>query len=322
MLLARHASAMFWLARYVERAENLARILDINATFARDQRGGQDWLPVLQLNTDEERFTMEHPALTTEAVLRFYITDRNNPTSIASAVAMARGNARVLRPLISNEMWAHLNVIGRWVRGLDDNALAPSGLTRLLTDIRTACQTHAGITEGTLHRDEGSYFYRLGRYIERADQTTRLLDIKYHKLLPSIGDVGSPIDITQWDALLRSAAAHYAYLRAQPAGVTPAGVAGFLLLHPRFPRSVAFSINEADRLLAVLRDRYALDHGVTAAAALGGLRSDLATLSIEEIIARGLHEFLDQLQRRLISVTDDLGEAFFGRAPTIAQVLG
>jgi uncharacterized alpha-E superfamily protein len=322
MLLARHASAMFWLARYVERAENLARILDINATFARDQRGGQDWLPVLQLNADAERFVADHPDLTAEAVLRFYITERDNPTSIASAIAMARENARVLRPLISNEMWAQLNVFGKWMRDLDNSAWVSGRLTRLLTEIRTACQTHAGITEGTLHRDEGSYFYRIGRFIERADQTTRLLDIKYHKLLPSVADVGAPIDIAQWDALLRSAAAHYSYLRAQPAGVTPSGVAGFLLLHPRFPRSVAFAINEADRLLAVLRTRYALDRGATAATHLAELRDDLTTLDIQQIIVRGLHEFLDQVQSQLIAVTDDLGEAFFNRAPAAMQLQG
>jgi uncharacterized alpha-E superfamily protein len=235
---------------------------------------------------------------------------------------MARGNARVLRPLISNEMWAQLNVFGKWVRGLDDSAYAPGRLTRLLTEIRTACQTHAGITEGTLHRDEGSYFYRIGRLIERADQTTRLLDIKYHKLLPSVADVGAPIDIAQWDALLRSAAAHDSYLRAQPVSLTPSGVAGFLLLHPRFPRSVAFAINEADRLLAVLRTRYALERGAIAATHLAELRDDLATLDIQQIIARGLHEFLDQVQSQLIAVIGDLGEAFFNQAPPAMQLQG
>ena len=264
-LLIRHAEALFWLARYVERAENLARILDVNATFARDRRGDQHWLPVLQLNADEARFAETHPAPTPDAVLHFYVTAQDNPSSIASAVAMARENARTLRSVISTEMWAQLNVFHKWLRELDAPSLAPGHLTRLFARIREACQTHTGITDGTLHRDQGSYFYRLGRCIERADQTTRLIDIKYHALLPSVAAVGSPVDAVQWDGLLRSAAAHHAYLRVVQGGVTPSGVAGFLLLEPYFPRSVAFCVREADRLLATLRDRHHLAAGSAAA---------------------------------------------------------
>jgi uncharacterized alpha-E superfamily protein len=319
ILLARYAEAIFWLARYIERAENLARILDVNATFARDNRGGHNWLPVLQLNTDQERFSATHPMLTAEAVLRFYVTDRENRTSIVSAITMAHENARVLRPVISSEMWAQLNVFHKWLSGLDDAALAPAGLTRLFGRIKEACQTHTGITDGTLHRDQGSYFYRLGRLIERADQTTRLLDIKYHLLLPSVSDVGSLTDVVQWDVLLRSAAAHHAYLRVVPGGVTPTGVAGFLLLHPRFPRSVAFCIGEAVRLLSVLQSRHALPGGAGAMEELGGLHSALGTLTIEEILGQGLHEFLDGVQRRLIAATTNLSSAFFGRRSSGTQ---
>jgi uncharacterized alpha-E superfamily protein len=321
ILLARNAETIFWLARYIERAENLARILDVNASFARDRQGTQDWLPVLQLNADEARFAAAHGAPTVDSVLRFYLTDRANPTSIVSAIGAARENARALRPLISTEMWAHLNVFHRWLRELEPTALSPGNLTRLLNRIKEACQAHTGITDGTLHRDQASYFYRLGRFIERADQTTRLIDIKYHALLPSPADVGSRIDIGQWDVVLRSAAAHHAYLRVVPGGVTPAGVAGFLLLHPHFPRAVAFCVGEADRLLGVLRDRHALPGSAVAAEGLRTLRTSLAALPIEEVIARGLHEFLDQVQRRLIAATNDISKAFFETA-TQSQVQG
>jgi uncharacterized alpha-E superfamily protein len=322
LLLARSAGDVFWLARYVERAENLARILDVNATFARDRRGGRDWLPVLRLNADLERFAARHGAPTAEAVVRFYVTDRENPSSIASAVAAARENARALRPLISTEMWAQLNVFHKWLRELDDAALAPGGLVRLLGRVKEACQTHTGITEGTLHRDQASYFYRLGRHVERADQTTRLIDIKYHALLPSPPDVGSPVDVVQWDVVLRSAAAHHAYLRAVPGGVTPAGVAGFLLLNPRFPRAVAFCVAEADRLIGVLRSRHGLAGGAAAAAGLARLHADLGAATIEAVIAGGLHEFLDRVQRELIAATDDLAAAFFGGEPAAGQAQG
>lgn len=315
LLLARSADCMFWLARYVERAENLARILDVNATFARDRRGALDWLAVLRLNSDEARFAATHAAPTAEEVLRFYVTDRTNPTSIISAIAAARDNARTLRPLISSEMWAQLNVFRNWLGELDALALAPGNLPRLLNRIKEACQTHTGITDGTLHRDQGSVFYRLGRVVERADQTTRLIDIKYHALLPHESEVGSPFDVGQWDVVLRSAAAHHAYLRVESGAVTPAGVAGFLLLHPRFPRSVAFCTAEASRLLGILRGRHALPGGAVAAEGFDALSASLQTITIEQVIAGGLHEFLDGMQRRLIAATDDLSVAFFGYAP-------
>lgn len=313
--LARAAERFFWLARYVERAENLARVLDVNATFARDQRGALDWLAVLRLYTDAERFAQSHGEPTAEAVLRFYVTDRENPTSIASAVAAARENARLLRPLISPELWAQLNGLHRWAGAIDDAELAPGNLPRLLGRVREACQTHAGIAEGTLHRDQGSSFYRIGRCIERADQTTRLIDIKYHALLPKPDAVGSPVDIGQWSVVLLSAAAHNAYLRVVAGGVSPAGVAGFLLLHPRFPRAVAFCVGEACRLVGLLGSRDELPGAEAVRAELASLSSLLAGTTIEQVIIGGLHEFLDGVQRQLIAATDDLTAAFFGRRP-------
>jgi uncharacterized alpha-E superfamily protein len=317
-LLARDAENLFWLARYVERAENLARILDVNATFSRDIRGGRDWLPVLQLNADERRFRERHGDPTADAVLRFYVLDRDNPTSIVSAIASARANAKALRPQTSREMWAQLNVLHNWVAGLDDQALVASELTRLLGRIREACQTHTGVTEGTFYRDQGWHFYWLGRYIERADQTTRLLDIKYHLLLPRGQDVGSALDLGQWNALLRSAAGYHAFRRIESGAITPAKVAGFLLLDGHFPRSVALCVGEGEHLLSELRSRWLLG-GADALAAIRSLRERLGGLTIDAILAGGLHEFLDDLQQRFIALTTDLSAAFFGHGPAQSQ---
>jgi len=188
-LLARFAENCFWMARYMERAENLARILDVNETFAQDSSGGQDWLPIVQINADDERFLAKHDEATAQAVLEFYILDRDNPNSIIAAVAAARENARSLRHVISTEMWAHLNVFYGVLDPLTPADLDLTELSRLLNRIKENCQTHTGITEGTFYRDEGWYFYEIGKQIERADQTTRILDIKYHRLLPSPSDV-------------------------------------------------------------------------------------------------------------------------------------
>ena len=199
------------------------------------------------------------------SVVNFYVIDGDNPNSIVSAIRCARENARTLRPLISTEMWVQLNVFYNWLVALTAADLVPCNLAALFAMIKEACQTHTGITEGTFFRDQGLYFYQIGRYIERADQTTRLVDIKYHLLLPNISDVGSPVDVGQWHALLRSAAGYHAYRRLHAASTTPARVAGFLLLNTAFPRSVHHCVREVGRLLAEVKSHYGLRHGNDAA---------------------------------------------------------
>jgi len=312
VLLARYADCIFWLARYVERAENLARILDVNETFSRDSTGGQNWRSIVQLNSDEERFFAGHDTASVNSVVNFYVIDGDNPNSIVSAIRCARENARTLRPLISTEMWVQLNVFFNWLVALTAADLVPGNLAALFATIKEACQTHTGITEGTFFRDQGWYFYQIGRYLERADQTTRLVDIKYHLLLPSISDVGSPVDVGQWHALLRSAAGYHAYRRLHAASTTPSRVAGFLLLNTAFPRSVHHCVREVGRLLAEVKSHYGLRHGNDAAEELDRLRVLLGTLDVSTILRRGLHEFLDSIQCQLIAVTRELAIAFFG----------
>ncbi|MDE2581991.1 MAG: alpha-E domain-containing protein [Rhodospirillales bacterium] len=310
-LLARSAEALFWLARYVERTENLARILDVNDTFSRDRAGGQNWLSIVQLHADEEAFFARHTMASAQTVLGFYVTDATNPTSVASAVRAARENARILRPLISTEMWVQLNMFHARIAALGPQDLRPGQLSPLFAWIKEACQLHTGITEGTFQRDQGWYFYQLGRYLERADQTTRLLDIKYHVLLPDPRELGSPVDVSQWNALLRSAAGYHAYRRLHATGITPAQVAGFLLLNRRFPRSVYLCVREAELLLAELKARYGLRRGNAAAERLDGLRALLSGIGIEAILLQGLHEFLDMVQQRLNLLGEDLMAGFF-----------
>ncbi len=319
VLLARYADCIFWLARYVERAENLARILDVNETFSRDSRGGQNWRSIIQLNSDEKRFFAGGRKVSAQSVVEFYVVDADNPTSIVNAIHSARENARTLRPLISTEMWVQLNIFYNHLASIGVADLAPGRLAALFTTIKEACQTHTGITEGTFFRDQGWYFYQLGRYIERADQTTRLLDIKYHLLLPDIADDGSPTDVSQWNALLRSAAGYHAYRRLHAASTTPARVAGFLLLNQAFPRSVHHCVREVGRLLGDVKSRYSLRGGNDAAEELDRLRAVLGTLTITAILSEGLHEFLDLIQQQLIAVSRDLSIAFFGYVPETAQ---
>lgn len=311
-LLSRYAEAIYWMARYVERAENLARILDVNESFSRNSAGSQSWISILQLYADEEAFAQRYEAADAHSVIAFYVLDEQNPGSILSCVRAARENARTLRPLISTEMWTNLNIFYNRVRAYRSEDVAEERLARLCAQVKESCQTHTGITEGTFYRDEGWYFYEIGRSLERADQTTRMLDVKYLILLPSVHDVGSPLDVSQWNALLRSAAGYHAYRRIHPSGMRPEQVAEFLLFNLAFPRSVAACFERADRRLTQLRSRYRLRGGTEALEKLDELRTVLSETTIDQVIHSGLHEFIDGIQLSLLGISALIGRDFFG----------
>ncbi len=314
-LLSRHAESTVWLARYMERIENLARILDVTETFTRSSHVENGWRSVIQINADEERYHSARREADVAGVTAFYILDRENPNSISSLINVARENARTLRPLISTEMWTHLNVFHNWVRQLTDRDIRPSHLSTLCTRLKQDCQTHNGITEGTFYRDQGWYFYSIGKYLERGDQTTRLVDIKYHTLLPREAGVGSQVDMSQWSAVLRSAAAYHAYRRVMPRSLQPSAVAGFLLLNNAFPRSLVLTLRQVSGALTQLRMDYGLRAGSAAMERMDDLRAALTDQTIEEIILRGLHEFLDWVQLQLRRIQDDIADAFWSAAP-------
>ena len=297
-LLARYADCAFWLGRYMERAESLARILDVNLHFSRDSRGSQNWRSIVQLNADEERFDKSYDVASYANVVHFYVLDRDNPSSIVSGIRAAKENARSLRPMISTEMWSHLNVFNNTMSTLTPDDLKPSELSRVCSVIKEECQTHTGITEGTFFRDQSWYFYLIGREIERADQTTRLLDIKYLLLLPAKQQAGSPVDVSQWNSLLRSVAGYHAYRREHPRGMQPKQVAAFLLFNMSFPRSIALCLSEIDGHLHRLRSGYGLRAGSGAMELLDETRAALAGHTPDSVIQYGLHEFSGYLQRQ------------------------
>ena len=316
-LLSRYAEALFWLARYMERIENLARLLDVTETFVRTGGGRSGWLSIVQINADETRFFERYSVANHDNVVQFYVLDRDNPTSIVGSIAAAHENARTLRPLISTEMWTQLNVFYKEVRALTPADTTPARLSRLCDLLKQRCQTHAGITSGTLFRDQGWSFYTLGKYLERGDQTTRLVDIKYHTLLPSSQDVGTALDISQWHALLRSAAGYHAFRRVYPSGMTPSSVAGFMLMNHSFPRSLVTGVEQVRTQLAQLRQGHGL-RATEAAEIIDDLRAALLAQSIDEVIGHGLHEFLDWVQRRLSSTHAAIADAFW-RAPAESE---
>ena len=309
-LLARFAQNIFWMARYIERAENIARILDINETYAREAHGEPDWQRVLELYSDTERFFESHDTADSAAVLNFYILERDNPTSIAAAVRMARENARSVRHLISTEMWTHLNVVHARIAGLTQRDLRLSQVSRRCAEIKEACQTFEGITEGTFFRGSARCFYSMGKYIERADQTTRVLQMGYERLTVS-GAAEDAISTVQWNALLRSVAAYHAFRSLHPSGLEPRTIAAFLLYDHGFPRAVALCVDRVTQLLEVLVERHDLPRHEDIDSARNHLVFTLNTGLGEKVTRSRLHVFLDKLQLALTRLSGEITRYYF-----------
>ena len=311
LLLARYAEGLFWMARYLERVENLARLIDVTQTFESPGREKEAWGALLRINADEARYLEAGGTLEAHGIKRFYLLDHDNPTSVPASAEMARSNARTLRPLISTEMWLQLNVFNRDVMAIEPAELEGDHLNRLCARLKEGIQAHTGITEGTFFRDQGWNFYMLGRLIERADQTTRLLDIKYH-LLQARGDEERRVtELTQWGGVLRGAAGYHAFRRVAPAGFEPADVVSFLLSDDSFPRSVSLCLRQVEWHLMQLRSRYNLRGTRAGLERIEEVRAALQSTSAAQLVQGGLHEFLDGMQRDLILLAGEIGFAFF-----------
>jgi uncharacterized alpha-E superfamily protein len=310
-LIARHAEATIWLARYMERIENLARILDVTNTFARDADDTRNWLSIPRINGDLEAFNKRHAVATQRSVGEFYLLDAGNSTSVQACIGAARENARMLRALISTEMWLQINVFHGHIRDLDADRIAPEHFTAVCNMLKNGAQAHTGITEGTLYRDQAWHFYMIGRYLERADQTTRLLDTRFHALVPRT-DAGDNIDAGHWNALLRTAAGYHAYRREHPNGYHPQEVACFMLSNRAFPRSVGLNLGRIERHLSQLRTHYGLRRMSAALERLDHLNGMMTYEHVTEVASRDLSPFLDYVQREIGALHADIVETFAG----------
>lgn len=306
-LVARFGWNIFWLGRYLERAEALARILDINETYARDKPEGPDWLRVLDLYADTPRFRADHDKADALTVANFYVLDRGNPTSVAASVAGARENARSVRHLISTEMWTHLNMFYNQIGRLGARDIRLNSLSRVCTDVKLACQTFEGVAEGTFFRGEAWCFYQLGKYIERADQTTRILDMGFDRIQDGESEGRDSI---QWSVLLRSVAGYHAFRSLHPAGSAARDIAGFLLYDAEFPRAVAMCVDRISTRLHELETRHDYERHDSVEDARRSLVFTLETGLGQRVTSMRLHKFIDDLQIALGNVSNEIGRAY------------
>lgn len=317
-MLSRVAESIYWMSRYVERAENVARFVDTNYNLMLDaQVLGEQWEPLVNTTGDHEDFKKRFGAATQENVIRFLTFDNENPNSVASCLRAARENARSIREIISSEMWEQINTYYLMVR----NAAGTGGWEKapeFCDAVKEASHLFNGITDATMTHNEAWHFMQMGRLLERADKTSRMLDVKYYILLRSVSDVGSPIDEVQWAAVLRSASAFEMY-RKKHGRISPPDIVEFLLLDTDFPRSIRFCLNTARESLHAITGTPPGGYRHAPEKSLGQLCSDLAYTQVEEVITKGLHEYLDDLQTRMNRVGAGIHETFFAlRAPGVA----
>nr|WP_270375000.1 alpha-E domain-containing protein [Marinicauda sp. Alg238-R41] len=307
-LLSRFAEYSFWLGRYVERAENLARLLAVTETLSADSEDRDSWISLVQTFQDEEAYRETGKPQTGLLIARWYLIDRDNPNSVISVLTMARENARALRHLIPTEMWRHINMLHAEVASLTARKVTLVRLNEICEQVRLGCQAHFGVVDSTWYRDEAWLFHKLGCEIERADETTRLMDISNYKLMAS--DNALLPTKSWWNWLLRQASAYQAFRRKHQINAEPADAAAFLLFDSDFPRSVRLSVLQAFSRLDELETDYQSAPGQKLLVARTALSSRLKNRP-EPLAGETLHAYLDEVQKDLIAFADAIADRYF-----------
>jgi uncharacterized alpha-E superfamily protein len=298
-MLSRVANSIYWINRYVERAENYARFISVNLNLALDAPGilTEQWQPLVIATADDDAFYKVHDIATRDNVIDFMTFDTRNPNSIYSCLAAARENARTIRESITKEMWESLNTF--YLKVKETSTASNWEIDRLqdfFDEIKNGCQLFWGMVDSTVTRNEGFHFGRVGRFLERADKTSRFLEVKYFTLLPDNEAVGSPRDLLIWSAVLKSVSAFNMY-RQQHRVINPSHIVEFLVLDKNFPRSVLYSLRQAELSLYEISGRNIIaGYSNIAEKALSKLRIEIAFTEVQDIFERGLHEYLDNFQ--------------------------
>ncbi|MCB0666762.1 MAG: alpha-E domain-containing protein [Saprospiraceae bacterium] len=312
-MLSRVAESVLWMNRYIERLENNARFLDVNFNLALDlpPELKQQWKPLIQISGAEEKFEELYSEYSKANVISFICFDERNSSSILSCITHARENARALRSSLTKEIWEQINSMYHTVLHYKGQDATLRDDPRAFVDkIRQASQLYYGINDNTVSQNEAWHFGKVGSYLERADNISRILDVKYHILLPSVKSVGTTLDWIQWVALLKSASAFNMYSRKY-GEVKPYHVAEFLVLDPEFPRSIYYCLEKANQSLHAISENFKSGYSNQAEKLIGMLISEISYSGMEDIFKKGLHEFLDLTQLKIIEVGNAIHETYF-----------
>ena len=312
-MLSRVAHRIFWMSRQMERAENMARILGVTSDLAvlgaKDVQQ-QNLIAPLTITGTAEDFFARYGAVTLDALTAFLALDEDNPSSIYSCLRLARESAHEVRWQITSEMWETLNATWIEVRGMRRRKLDGAAAMKFFDWVKERSHLFRGVTYGTIVRGEAFDFSRVGTFLERADNTARILDVKYHILLPRVEDVGGALDYYQWAALLRSVSSFETYRALYRDQILPIRVAELLLLERRMPRSLAACFDQITVALGRIRG----EHDAPAKRLAGELNARLTHANIEEIFQGGLHEYLEACLADFAELGNRIQRAYLGAA--------
>ena len=310
-MLSRVASSLYWMSRFVERAENTARVLDVAwrmSLLVKEQAvQDQEWFAPLNITGTLFPFAGRHSEVCAREVLHFMALDPENPSSIHTCARQARENARAVRGAITSEMWEVLNSTWLEMQQMDEDKMRARGVSAFFDWVKERSHLFRGVTFGTMHRDDAYEFARLGTHIERADSTARILDVKYHILLPSVKEVGGAVDYYQWSAVLRSVSAFEAYRKVYRDVITPLKLAELLILRDDIPRSLRFCLRQVCDTLGRVQN----DQSAEAVRQAGQILTGLQYGRISDIFAEGLHEYLTDFLENTYKLGRLIQSSFF-----------
>ena len=291
-MLGKTAGSIFWMARYLERSENNARLIDAGFRIAltRSQTAPAEWRSILETAGVDQAFLATHDDYSSARVVDFLLRDPANPSSILSIVKHARDNARTARTALTREVWEAVNTSWMTLTGLLKRPVREDDLPDVLAAIRQQSAQVRGALTGTMLRNDGYNFARLGTFLERADNTARILDVKYYLLLPSVAHIGTSIDNVQWETILRSVSAHRAYRWLYGAEISALKIAEFLILYPQMPRSLAFCSERMEQHLTQLQRHYGEETEAWRMA--HALSHEKLNAPIQLIFDGGLHQYV------------------------------
>ncbi len=318
-MLSRVAENLYWTCRYIERAENVARLLDDSFHLELDSSSlaasGDRSGPVesvLTILACQDSFLRRHKAGGRQAVLRFLTFDRDHHHSIVAMLGRARENARGTQETLSAEAWGQINRLYLYLNGPRARRRFRSSPSRFFEGVKRSCILFSGIVESTLPRTEVYHFLQLGRYLERVNQISRILEVKLHGLREDGPIAESTLRIVYWSSLLQSCSAYEAYIRKYHDKIDPEGVVRYLVLDPDFPRSMRFGVARCCESLKEISgeddDEICTTEG---ARLLGRLDSELRFLDTDEIFHQGLDHFLKHIQQTCNRVGDEIHQAYF-----------
>ena len=312
-MLGRTASSLYWMSRYVERAENMARLLEVGYRISLMPgaiEGHRDeWRSTLTSAASEEAYAEKHAEISAANVIDFLLFDESNSSSVKSCIRIARNNGRAVRTALTRDVWESINATWNEIAQVKPASITADRLPVFLEWIKQRAMAFRGALLGTMLRNDTYYFSQLGNFIERADNTARILDVKYFILLPRPGDVGSELDMQQWAQILRSVSAHRSYRWFyHDSRYRPWLVSEFLILKEEMPRSLVFTYYWINMALEGLAALYGQRYDCHALA--GETYKRLKTGSMEQIFQSGLHEFLQEFMATNTAVSSAIATTY------------